>query len=174
MGTFGLASNGGNYFPSIQAGDRDFGILGPEHKWYYTLEYDEATNGFINFNTDDFKLFLSALLGDAQTFVIRTEYMRTQEIQNKVLFCFNIWKNKLVPSEVISGFGGALPGASLEAWDPSIFNSISAIWEDFMHNKALYLLHRFGSSSDFIDFLNTITYLNGDISNLGDPNNLNS
>ncbi len=175
MGTFGLGSTGGNYFNSLQTGDVDSGIGGTnkKHRWYYTLDYDEATNGFKNFNMDDFKLFLSALIADGQTFIIRTEQMRINNIQNKILFSFNFWKNKILPSEIISTTSNnAIPG-TLEIWDQTAFNDLSTLWEDFMQNKNLYLLYRFVKSSDFIDFLNLFTYLNSQISNLGDPDNLN-
>ena len=51
-------------------------------------------------------IFISALILDPQTMIVRTEQMTNNILsENKILFAFNFWEKKLEPSDIIGSTG---------------------------------------------------------------------
>jgi len=172
------------YFPSNIEGldfDNEFKPSGAkDHTKPFILEYDDATGGFKNFDMEDFRIFIGALLLDRQTMVVRTEQMTNDPLsKNKVLFTFNFWQNRLKAGEIVGGTGHTVRPVGPDeilAFADGLFGIPTTAsedllnkWELFMKEKQINLLYRFVKYNDWELFLDEVYCLNVDLASLGTP-----
>jgi len=160
--------------------DSGFGGSAPNRR-YFELSYNPETNDFENFDLNDYKKFLGALLVDKQTFIIRPEWMwdtpeHLDQYRNKILFAFNFWTPKLKAQDIIGCrsiyVGPTTENKLLLEVDDEAYDVLSALWEYFILNTNLYLLPHI-SEDQFIDNLDSISFLNSRTSSIGQFGNPN-
>ncbi|MHA1251912.1 MAG: hypothetical protein ACTSRP_18130 [Candidatus Helarchaeota archaeon] len=163
-----------NYYPSknLENVDRGFGISNRENSRYFEISYDDATGNVRSFDLDDFKLFLGALLADAQTFIIRTaadhEGNSTMGA-NEVLFAFNFFCNRLEPSNIVGNRRFRAPTTSngvMTAADRAFYNNLAYLWESFMINNKISIIHRYKEDSEFFENIKDVGYLDSESSDI--------
>lgn len=163
--------------------DYGFGGARPNRN-YFELQYNPDTNDFVDFELNDFKKFLGALLVDKQTFIIRTEGMwdtsqHLEQYRGQVLFAFNFWTPRLRPEDIVgcrNPYVGPttvnMPLLIVSGEYDGAYEELSRIWESFILQADLYLLPH-TSEINFINSLDSVSFLNSISSSIGQFGNPN-